>query len=235
MRHKSRRRARMGAARQVFADVRTQTAIGLVVKPPDEAAHWLRDEANRVLCFVELKPTGGIRLCVLGGVCKARGVVSVPPPGTQVGIVIPDGRVGAEPRIVERFDDGQEPLPELDDETLVVVGPRVAVIARADQVYLGAIEGAVPVALGPPVESQFAALRSHRHTTSTGITSQAILMSQAYLEQYPDDPDDVVIPNPPHMAGPPYSNGHVHGDPEPTTLSGPMSGGGVGATKVRAV
>lgn len=117
------RRLDLSAMREVLRDQRVWCGLGLVVKDGD--SHWRFDEDD-VLVEVELQPSEERMTCRLGSVAggSAHGVWAVPPEGTEVAVLIPDGEFEAEPIIVATLSSGALPASEGvgEDRTIIVNG-----------------------------------------------------------------------------------------------------------------
>lgn len=228
---------------QVLRDKRTHNAEAIVVKPPGEAAHWHMADGV-VLVHVELQPMRKPVVCRVQGATMGRGLAMIPPVGAMVIVAVPGGSMAADAWIIAWAESGSV-SEHLDGETVVVMGPRVVVESPA--VFLGGVDGAVPVALAPNVEARLTRLETQARyyaPTGGGPTSTAMLPTLEYLASYPTDP--AVITNPTHAAW--VADGslkHVHAPGWPTNpcpsaatpavnSTVPGAGTGCAATQTRA-
>lgn len=128
----------MSAIRAALQDGKYWSGLGLVYKPNGEATHYEFDADVGVLVHVELMPNQEPLLCRLGGLGEggAHGVWRIPPIGSEVAVLIPGGALENDPILVGVLASGGVP-DELDEETLVVKGPKVVIIAETNAVEVG--------------------------------------------------------------------------------------------------
>ena len=165
--------------REVLRDGRVWGALGLVTKDGD--SHWSFDEDGDVLVEVELVPSGETltcRLaCVAGG--AGRGIWSVPPVGSEVAIMMPEGSIDAEPMIVGVLSSGSTPDG---------IGENVTVIANVQVLVHDGAGGAVSLALKSDVQEVVDAIVNAVPSTSgpdAGVQLQATMVSALNLTGTP--------------------------------------------------
>ena len=135
------------AMREALRDRRFWVGLGIVYAPNGEQ-HWETDDDIGVLVNVELMPDREPLQCRLGalGGGDNYGVWRVPPVGSEVAVLIPNGAFGANDALLVGVVSHAPPT-ELDADTLVVKAPKVVIIAdgavEVGQKGLGATDGVV--------------------------------------------------------------------------------------------
>ncbi len=160
--------------RKLVRDKRTHVTEAIVVKPPDEEAHWeVVDGMLLVHCeeTISRKPY----TCRMPGAAIGRGVLMVPPVGTIVGVIVPGGSVSADPMIVAWFESGTIP-DEFDENVVLVCGPNVTIVAAdGGKVRLGSGDANQSVVRGEELKTAYDALASafasHFHLDSTALAT----------------------------------------------------------------
>lgn len=130
MRHS--RMGRLGAKafnlaelKEIIRDGKIWTGLGVVVKRPEDSAHYEivseGGSAVDVLVDVDLMPNKEPLFCRLGSFAGGAGlgVWRIPPVGTEVVVIIPDGEFEGGPMIVATLASRDVPS-QLDEDTLVV-------------------------------------------------------------------------------------------------------------------
>lgn len=118
------------AIRAAMRDRRYWVGLGLVWVPPDESSHWEIDDDVGVLVHVKLMPDEEPLACRLGGLGEggSNGIWRVPPVGSEVAVGLVGGVVDGDCMLLCVLASGGVP-DELDEDTLVVRGPKVVIIA----------------------------------------------------------------------------------------------------------
>lgn len=112
------KRPDVAALREALRDGRVWSALGVVRLFDGEASHF-EVAADDVLVDVELSPNGERVFCRMGAGGGA--VWSVPSPGTEVVVLVPEGDLEADPIIVATLDAA---VPgALSASTVVVLAP----------------------------------------------------------------------------------------------------------------
>jgi hypothetical protein len=168
---------------EVLQDRRVWTGVGVVVKRPNDDAHYeiVKDSAGNpvdVLVEVDFMPNAEpvyARLGALSGGAGA-GIWSIPPVGTEVVLALPGGELDGMPCIVGRLSSRNIP-GALDADTLVIINPKKVIIAsQNDKVYLGSQDGTgcQPAAVADDldtrlqtIESRLNDLAGHTHAAGT--------------------------------------------------------------------
>lgn len=181
------RRPDLTAIRDALKDDRCWACFGLVVAGED-GNHFEIVENSDVLIEVSLMPKEERITCRLGSMAggPGRGVWAIPPVGTEVAVLVPDGEIDATPIIVATLSTG-DVTTDLDDTIIVMSNSLgdIAVVPNGD-VSLG-VKGATEQALrGNSFQTRFndlvtqfnafvTAFNEHDHTgvTAGGGTSGA--------------------------------------------------------------
>lgn len=118
------RRLDITEIREALLDDRTWCGLGLVEK---RESHFHIEE-NDVLVEVRLMPGNQPILCRLGAAAggPGQGVWMIPPVGSEVAVLIPDGELEADCMIVATLSSGAVP-DGLVENTMVVVSPNVLI------------------------------------------------------------------------------------------------------------
>lgn len=127
------RRLEMSAMRVALGDGRYWAGIGLVYKPNGEPSHFEIDDDVGVLVHVELMPSQEPLMCRLGGLGQGgtHGVWRIPPVGSEVAVLIPNGSLEGGPVLVAVLASGGVPS-ELDGDTVVIKGPSNVLVIGAE-------------------------------------------------------------------------------------------------------
>ncbi len=158
---KGRKRGRSGARRldlgslgDLLKDGRVWTAVGVVTQPDGEDT-WYAIEDGDLWVEVELVPSRLDLTCRWGvaGGGAGLGIWTVPPVGTEVAVLVPDGEVDFMPTIVGCMSTGS--LPNGVAENVIVIAASSKVL-----IHDGA-GGALPL----PTLAEF---NQHTHPTGTG-------------------------------------------------------------------
>lgn len=167
------KRLDLTAMREVLQDQRVWARMG-VVSAAEDGEHYLIDENADVLLEVSLMPDEDLTTCRLGSLAggPGRGVWAIPPVGTEVAVLVPDGQLDFMPIVIATLASG-EVTSDLD-ETVIVMSNNlgdIAVIPSGD-VSLGE-KGATEQALrGNSFQSKFnsfvTTFNTHVHP---GVTS----------------------------------------------------------------
>lgn len=148
------RRLDLSAMKEALQDGRIHTAFGLVTDIDADGQHFELD-GDDLLIEVEIVPNGS-RITARMGVCgggPSAGIWFIPPVGSEVALLIPDGSLDAGPIIVGVLSSGAVPSG-------IAVG--VTVIANSSKVLVhDGSGGAVPLV-------KMAAYAAHTHPTGTG-------------------------------------------------------------------
>jgi len=138
--------------RELFADPRTWTGLGLVVKRQGEDSHFEIVDGD-VLVEVDLMPEGTPLLCRLGSLAggAGRGLWRIPPVGTEVALVIPGGdlsETGGDPLIVGVLSTGTIDADLNGDILLLVNDKAVKIKSTGEDVIVDAPASGKKVLLG---------------------------------------------------------------------------------------
>lgn len=134
--------------RDALEDGRVHCAIGLVVHRPNDDSHFtIETDANGnpvdVSVEVDLMPRREAVTARLGALAggTGSGIWRVPPPGTEVMVMVPRGELENGPVIVGELSSRGVP-GALDKDSLVIINPgKVIMASKNDQVYLGSQDG----------------------------------------------------------------------------------------------
>lgn len=128
------RKLPMDTIREALGDPRAWVKLGIVTKFEGETSHYELDGQD-LLVDVELMPERIPVLCRMGSPVGGQyfGVWSVPPVGTEVMVVVPDGDLEADPVIVSCLSTGQLPqgAATLDEQTIVISGNGIKIVGGA--------------------------------------------------------------------------------------------------------
>lgn len=132
--------------RDLLADGRVWTSLGLVVAPDGGGAHFelVEDDGQiaDVLVEVELQPSLVGVTCRLGqGDGAGGGLWRVPPIGAEVAVLVPDGEIDHMPIIVAVLSSGSVPDRVGEGRTILVAADVVEI--TAPRVVLGPDPGDV--------------------------------------------------------------------------------------------
>lgn len=121
------KRVDLTGLREVLRDRRCWACMGLIVKG-DDGSHFELD-ATDVLVEVESVPDGKRMTARLGSLAggPGRGVWAIPPVGTEVAMIVPEGSTEFGPIIVGTLSTGE--VPSELDETIVVMSNNLGDIA----------------------------------------------------------------------------------------------------------
>lgn len=124
------KRLAMPEIRAAMIDRRVWTGLALVVEV--DGSHFEIDPDVGVLVHATLVPDGQPLMARLGGLGSGgdSGVWRIPPAGSEIAVVIPDGDLDSDVIIVGVLSSGGTP-GELDGDTLVVKAPKVVIVADA--------------------------------------------------------------------------------------------------------
>jgi hypothetical protein len=163
------RTANRAEVRDAMEDQRVHVCVGLVVKRPNDDAHYeiVKDDAGApvdVLVEVDLMPRGEAVTARLGALAGGPGcgIWRIPPAGTEVVVSIPRGELENGPCIVGELSTRGVP-GALDQDTLVVINPgKVIVASKNDKVYVGSEDGTgtQPMVLGNSLETRLSDLEA---------------------------------------------------------------------------
>lgn len=123
----------LSALRQAVMDGRVWVKLAQVVQPAGQAAHWETDNSTDLLVHVELMPHQEPMMCRLGGCAGWR----VPPVGTEVIVVFPEGDYDACGHILAVLTSGS-PHASVDADTEVHSAPKMKIEATAGDTEIGA-------------------------------------------------------------------------------------------------
>ena len=134
--------------RDALEDGRVHCSVGVVVHRPNEDSHYevIEDDAGNpvdVSVEVDLMPRSEAVTARLGALAggAGSGIWRIPPPGTEVMVMVPRGELENGPVIVGELSSRAVP-PALDQDTLVIINPgKVIMASKNDQVYLGSPDG----------------------------------------------------------------------------------------------
>lgn len=155
--------------KKALRDRRCWTCFGLVVSG-EESSHFEIDENADVLVEVEVQPSLERLTCRLGSIAggPGRGVWAIPPVGTEVAVIVPDGQLDFMPLIVATLSTGEVPA-DLDETTLVMTNNLgdIAVIPSGD-LKLGSGSATEQALRGNSFQSRFNAFvtdyNTHNHS-----------------------------------------------------------------------
>lgn len=103
------RKLPLDTMREALADGKVYSALGVVRKFDGETAHYELDGED-VLVDVEIMPNGERALCRLAcGAGPGLGLWFVPPEGTEVAVLVPQGDLEADPVVVGCLSSGDVP------------------------------------------------------------------------------------------------------------------------------
>lgn len=107
--------------RELLMDRRMWCAVGQVLAPNATDKHFAIT-GDDVYVDVQLSPNGEQVLCRLGTVGGGigLGIWSIPPPGSQVAVLVPQGDVEADPVVVAVLSSGAPPDGLADGGTIVI-------------------------------------------------------------------------------------------------------------------
>ena len=118
---KSSRKLPLDTIRDVLADGKVWTSLGIVTRFPGETSHYEIDSED-VLVDVQLIPDKQPILCRLAaGMGAGRGVWFIPSVGTEVIVILPMGEIEADPVIVGCLSTGT--VPDGIDASTIVICP----------------------------------------------------------------------------------------------------------------
>lgn len=176
---KASRRLDLSSMKEALRDRRCWTCMGLVVVGED-GNHFEIDENADVLVEVQVQPSQDRLTCRLGSVAggPGRGVWSIPPVGTEVAVIVPDGQLDFMPIIVATLSTGEVP-PDLDETTIVMANNLgdIAIIPSGD-VKLGSASATEQALRGNSFQSKFNsfvnAYKVHTHISAAPTVPTAI-------------------------------------------------------------
>lgn len=151
------RRLDMAEFREALRDDRTWCGLGLVVK---RSEHFFIED-NDVLVEVDLMPHGQPLLCRLGAVAggPGQGVWAIPPVGSEVAVLIPEGELDADCMIIATLSSGT--LPDGLNENVTVI---VAKQGGNVLVHDGSANDARPMATKADIDTLTTWIAAHVHS-----------------------------------------------------------------------
>lgn len=164
---KPKRRLDLSDIKEALRDQRIWAAFGVVVDNDNDGTHFEIDsDEGDILVEVELIPSEEQLTCRLGAIAggSGRGVWAIPPVGTEVAVLVPEGAVDGEPIIVATLSSGSLVSTEgVSENRTIIINDEVLIHDGSG--------GAVSLATKEDVETLRGELNSHTHTTTATVSS----------------------------------------------------------------
>ncbi len=126
--------------REALADGKVHSGVGIVYVPNGESQHYEIFDGEDVLVWVKLMPLEQPLFCRLGGFAGGAsvGMWRIPPEGTEVAVMIPDGDFDFDPMIVATLATGATVENLNGDDLFIVNTKKVKLKSLEDDMELDA-------------------------------------------------------------------------------------------------